>query len=127
MQYGEHNGESNNCEEKAVCETCNEPFGEVKEHAYGELSDGEVGKAYYCECGAYITNENLVDFVVEVESGKAPVVLQLTDPQIASYGDKETYCYRYIREVVEKSNPDLIIVTGDIIYGRADPEGPQES
>ena len=60
---------------------------------------------------------------MEVENGRDPVVLQLADPQIATYGDRETYCYRYIREAVEKSNPDLIIVVGDIVYGRADPNG----
>ncbi len=92
-------------------------------HEYGALFDGEFGKAYYCDCGAYITNEKLVDFVVEVESGKDPVVLQLADPQLATYGNRETYCYRYIREAVEKSKPDLIIVVGDIVYGRADPNG----
>ncbi len=93
------------------------------EHSYGALSDGTAGKAYYCDCGAYVTNEDLVDFVVKVKSGEEFVVLQLTDPQIASWGDKETYCYRYIREVVEKSEPDLIIVTGDILDGKSDTNG----
>ncbi|MBQ8343033.1 MAG: metallophosphoesterase [Clostridia bacterium] len=93
-------------------------------HSYGELSDGEQGMAYYCACGDYMTNEDLVDFVVPIESGKDPVVLQLSDTQTWWWGDTaENQCYRYVREVVEETNPDLIILTGDIVYGRFDPEG----
>lgn len=123
VAYGEHKGESSSCDKQAVCEICEEPFGTIKDHAYGELSDGEFGKAYYCDCGAYITNENLVDFVVEAKSDKEFVVLQLTDPQICAWGDRDKYCHNYIREAVKKAQPDLIIVTGDIVHGRADPNG----
>ena len=70
-----------------------------------------------------VTVEELIDFVVEVESGKDPVVLQLTDPQLCNWGSLETYSYAYIRESIEATNPDLIIVTGDIVYGKFDPTG----
>ena len=67
---------------------------------------------------------NVPDFLVEVEEGRDPVVLQLSDTQIWSWGDTpEVQCYRYIREVVEKTNPDLIILTGDLVYGKYDPNG----
>lgn len=71
----------------------------------------------------------VVDFVVEVDAGKDVVVLQLTDPQIVhanpyAYNEtSEELCYRYLRETVEATNPDLIIVTGDLVYGKFDPTG----
>ena len=124
VQIGAHSGAAEACGEKAVCDTCGASFGEPVGHMYGELSDGEFGEAYYCDCGAHITNEDLVDFIVEVKSGKDPVVLQLSDTQIISYGDTaENQCYRYVRETVENTRPDLIILTGDLVYGRFDPNG----
>lgn len=82
----------------------------------------------------------LVDFVVEVESGRDVVILQLTDTQIIDAGQartdtrlesktplteqaKYTNCYRYIEDAVQKTNPDLIIMTGDLIYGEFDDSG----
>ena len=80
----------------------------------------------------------LVDFTVEVETGRDIRVLQLTDPQLMDYTQKreednvssmyapdkvEDFCYRYIRQTVERYDPDLIILTGDIIYGRFDDNG----
>lgn len=99
--------------------------------------------AYYScvACGKYflddngleeLTEEDLVvlsaynipDFVVEVEEGRDPVVLHLSDTQIWWWGaTAEEQCYRYVREVVGKTNPDLIILTGDVVYGRFDPDG----
>ena len=78
-----------------------------------------------------------VDFVVEVEEGRNARVLQLTDPQlidntqaepgavssIYSPDKTEEYCYRYIRQVVERYDPDLILMTGDIVYGQFDNNG----
>ena len=66
-----------------------------------------------------------LDFVVKVEKGKQPVVLHLTDPQIVEEDDekKEQKCYRYIRETVEATDPDLILITGDLVYGRYDTTG----
>ncbi len=121
-QYGSHSGKATECGEQPICDICGAVFGKPLEHSYGALSDGDAGKAYYCNCGEYLTNEDLVDFVLEVESGD-PVVLQLSDTQICNWGDVETWCYRYVREVVEKTDPDLIILTGDIVYGRFDPNG----
>ena len=82
--------------------------------------------------------EELVDFVVNVEAGRDVRVLQLTDTQFIDYsqlreGDevssmyapekKEAFCYRYIRQVVNRYQPDLILVTGDIVYGKFDDNG----
>ena len=83
-----------------------------------------------------------VDFFVEVEEGREPVVLQITDPQIidssqqrsedrlgsASYNywlpeNKNARCYDYLTELINNTNPDLILVTGDIIYGEFDDDG----
>ena len=83
---------------------------------------------------------NIPDFVVEVAANKDPVVLQLTDTQIIDAAqarpgrggvdhnfwatDKmDERCYDYITEVVNATNPDLIILTGDVIYGEFDDNG----
>ncbi len=80
------------------------------------------------------------DFVVEVPADRDAIVLQLTDTQIIdgaqsrptqSSGDKTTYatekipqyCYDYVEETVEATNPDLIILTGDLVYGKYDDNG----
>ncbi|MBQ7830780.1 MAG: metallophosphoesterase, partial [Clostridia bacterium] len=84
-----------------------------------------------------IDYSDYVDFVVEVEEGRNARVLQLTDPQLIDYTqaepgktspiytpDKtEEYCYRYIRQVVERYDPDLILMTGDLVYGQFDNNG----
>lgn len=82
----------------------------------------------------------MIDFIVDVPADRDPIVLQLTDPQIANGAnvtgggegsaqdwwrtyDAETLCYPYIRETIEQTNPDLILVTGDMIYGEFDHDG----
>lgn len=83
-----------------------------------------------------------IDFIVEIEEGRNPIILQITDPQIIdaaqirtsdSLADwqKEKYqtdraeqlCYQYIRETVEETHPDLILLTGDLIFGQFDDNG----
>lgn len=85
---------------------------------------------------------NVVDFVVNVKEGRDAKVLQLTDPQVIEseqqrysgrLGDieydrwrrarREEECKKYIRQVVRSYNPDLIIITGDIVYGEFDDTG----
>ena len=80
------------------------------------------------------------DFIVEIPQGRDPIVLQLTDTQIMdgaqtppnkSSNDRITYatelipqyCYDYITEIVEETKPDLIIITGDLVYGCYDHNG----
>ena len=84
----------------------------------------------------------LVDFVVEVESGREPVILQLSDPQIIdptqdrrqtplSQGEKDYWApekiderlYDSLTETVETTQPDLILLTGDLVYGEFDDNG----
>ena len=83
---------------------------------------------------------NIPDFVIEVPAGRDPVVLQLSDTQIIdgaqsrpthSSGDKITYathlikqyCYDYLTEILQETDPDLIIITGDLVYGAYDDNG----
>ncbi len=83
---------------------------------------------------------NYVDFIVDVDSDRDPIVLQLTDPQIidasqnparltaeqAEYWAKDKVnerCYDYIRETVQATNPDLILLTGDLVFGAFDHSG----
>ena len=83
-----------------------------------------------------------VDFVVSVPEDREAVILQLTDTQIidasqcrtedrisdisksdwAAY-KKDECCYDYLREIIENTNPDLIIITGDLVYGEFDDNG----
>lgn len=83
----------------------------------------------------------MIDFTVEIPEGKVPVVLQLSDPQMLdssqaiqgrlSDGEdvywardkKEERCFKYIREIVENTSPDLILIAGDIAYGEFDHDG----
>ena len=83
-----------------------------------------------------------VDFIVSVPADRQAVVLQLTDPQIidssqmrtpdrlsstmAEYwgpDKKDERCYNYLREIITETKPDLILATGDIVYGQFDDNG----
>ena len=81
-----------------------------------------------------VPDTQLVDFIVEVPEGREPVILQLTDTQIIySTGtgkwdfwaaDKmDVECFDYITEIVNATNPDLILLTGDMVYGMYDNNG----
>ena len=83
----------------------------------------------------------MVDFIIEIPKGKKPVILQLSDPQMLdssqavkgrlSEGEdtywakdkKEERCFKYIRETVKETSPDLILIAGDIVYGEFDHDG----
>ena len=86
--------------------------------------------------------DEYVDFTVEVPEEKEPVVLQLTDPQIIDGSQKrkenrldpvtdeywakdkkDARCYNYMRETINAVKPDLILLTGDIVYGEFDDNG----
>lgn len=93
-------------------------------------------------CGKQNEVMEKVDFVVEVEEGRDPIVLQLTDTQIIDAGQQRTEerlnsvaekywatdqveecCYDYLQDTVRKTQPDLILITGDIVYGEFDDSG----
>ena len=92
--------------------------------------------------GAYSGGVDGVDFVLNIESGKDIEIIQFTDTQIqvaetarndlrkqdltCTYGDVFTYeekLDKYIRTVLENSDPDLIVITGDLVYGETDDSG----
>ncbi len=80
-----------------------------------------------------------VDFVVDVETGRDIRVLQLTDIQTLSCDQKryesrvssstpaDTFMgyERYVGQVIERYDPDFIIMTGDNTYGEFDDYGEQ--
>lgn len=86
---------------------------------------------------------DLVDFVVEVESGREPVILHFSDTQIIDSSqcrdestsfipstqnywapDKlDARLYDSLTETIEETNPDLILITGDLVYGQYDDKG----
>ena len=83
-----------------------------------------------------------LDFTVDVEAGREPVILQLTDTQIIDASQERTAdrlgsgldayyakdqmderCFDYLRETVNATKPDLILITGDLVYGEFDDDG----
>ncbi len=84
----------------------------------------------------------MVDFTMEVPSNEGVKILQITDTELmdatqmrtadalsmaeqSEYARKNIYanCFNYISELVEYSQPDLIVLTGDMIAGILDDNG----
>ena len=81
------------------------------------------------------------DFIVEIPEGREPIVLQLTDTQIMDStqdlggvlggsqpsmyhpSQMNARCFDYLTEIITATNPDLIIMTGDNVYGKFDHNG----
>ena len=131
-----HFGGDASCTEKPACEVCGKVYGKVSGHTFSELKALETGaQGYECTyCGEKMpllsvehedgtTEEGLLDFVVDVEVGRNPVILQLSDTQLTNRDGAESRCYSYVRETVAATNPDLILITGDLVYGRFDQDG----
>jgi len=116
-----------------ICTMCKKPNPySYESHSY---TDG------FCVCGAeQPIIADLLDSVIEVEEGRAIRVLQLSDTQIIDASQTrpgrdgvndvlyapdqmEERVFKYIRDAVERTNPDLIILTGDIVYGEFDDAG----
>ena len=92
------------------------------------------------------TEESIYDYVIDVPSGRAITILQLSDLQTMEMDgvrnenryhqignaffsdnvhDQETQTWRYVDEAVARAAPDLIVLAGDIIYGQTDDDGSQ--
>lgn len=139
LGYGKHqlthheeipvNGKENGVKEHWSCSVCKLYF-----------ADGEGKKRLDEEELVLYSLMNIPDFTVEVEEGRDPIVLQLSDTQIIDAGQTrpgrdgvdynfwatdqvEERCYDYVAETIEATNPDLIIITGDVIYGEFDDNG----
>lgn len=84
----------------------------------------------------------LADFVIDIEEGKEIKILVLADTQIIDAGQMRTpqrlgstqqqmwatdtiydNCFKYIAHAVNSTQPDLILIVGDIIYGEFDDSG----
>ena len=37
--------------------------------------------------------------------------------------DMEARCFKYLRQVINRTQPDLILIAGDVIYGQFDDSG----
>ena len=112
-----------------------------------ELQDGtyscsmESGESIWVIPVRELRADDFVDFVVEVEEGREPIVLQISDTQIIDssqdaehvFGQTQVdynapdrtdeHCYDYLDELIDATKPDLIIMTGDNVYGRFDNDG----
>lgn len=86
-----------------------------------------------------------LDYIIDVPANRQPVILQISDTQIidsaqqrypgrlggtTSYQylqwmtDKTEENYKiYLRQVIERVKPDLILLVGDIVYGEFDDSG----
>ncbi len=84
-----------------------------------------------------------VDFVVDIPAGDRPIrILQLTDMQVIDASQQRTpdrlnereiaywqpesidaQCFNHIRSLVAATTPDLIFITGDVVYGEFDDSG----
>jgi len=83
--------------------------------------------------------DGLVDFILEVEEEKNLRILQITDTQVidasqSRHEDRlnsvekiiwatntmDVNCFNYIRDLVHRTKPDLILITGDLVYGEFD-------
>lgn len=55
-------------------------------------------------------------------------ILQLTDLHIGSmpFHEQDGYTFQHIKDMTEKANPDLIVITGDLIWSEGVP-GPEKS
>ena len=88
--------------------------------------------------------EEGLDFIIDFPAGKDLTILQITDTQMQTMAgvrneirkiqvgnaffsalpdDFEFRVWRYMDEAVDKSTPDLIVLTGDNIYGELDDSG----
>jgi len=88
--------------------------------------------------------ENGVDFVMDIAHNNDIKILQLTDTQIEAMNyirtnerylemrnahfDTPEYsvyeqCFKYIKNAIERTNPDIIVLTGDNVYGETDDTG----
>ena len=139
LSYAEHTlthheeipivGKENGVKEHWTCSYCGGYFLD----AAGEEKVDEADTVLYSVM-------NIPDFVVEVPEGRDPVILQLSDTQIIDAGQArpgrdgvlysfwatdqvEERCYDYLTEVITATNPDFIIITGDVIYGEFDDNG----
>lgn len=86
--------------------------------------------------------EKLTDFSLQMEQGRPFVILQLTDMQFIDSTQKRTpdrlsphatewwhpdnldrIALSRIRRTVAETNPDMIVITGDMVYGQFDDNG----
>lgn len=77
------------------------------------------------------------DFLVNVEGEEDVRILQITDTQMIDpeqlrkgygklpdrYGNRDECVYDIVRQTVENTKPDLIVITGDFVYGDYDDNG----
>ena len=123
-----------------------EDFTTMEEEKYSAkvfLWDEKLTPLYNCiELTDKTKATDYVDFVVEVEENRDIRVLQLTDTQIEDSSqvregevlrdDQKEYwkpeymddrCFDILRQTIEETNPDLILITGDLVYGKYDDNG----
>ena len=109
----------------------------VKYGEYTATASVTVKAAEVLANGTFLSYEDSgADFNLNIPSGEAPRILQLTDTQIVNpnssaaerlsadergkYRDLELNVFAHMDKVVEETNPHFIILTGDNTYGEFD-------
>ena len=114
----DHTGGEATCTEKAVCEVCNQPYGEPNGHTPGEPVEenvvpatcqhaGGYDKVVYCTvCGDEISREEIVIGKLLHTPGE-PVEENRTEPNCTEPGshDLVTYCTECGDEISRETNP----------------------
>ncbi len=125
----EVNGKQNGVKEHWFCSSCEGYFADDKGEE--EITEEDV---------ILFSLMNVPDFLVEIPTGRDPIILQLSDTQIIdagqardgrtgidknfwATGNMDVRCFNYLREIVTATNPDFIIITGDVVYGEFDDNG----
>ncbi len=89
----------------------------------------EASRSYTTNVAAL--NGSGLDFVLDFDTDRKIKVLQISDPQVivreevAEYkaSNKDNMLYNELKTLVETEKPDLILIVGDIIFGRYDTDG----
>lgn len=109
----------------------------VKYGEYTATANVTVKAAKVLNNGTFLSYENSgADFNLNIPDGETPRILQLTDTQIVNpnsaaatrltsdergkYRDLQLNVFAHMDKVVAETNPHLIILTGDNIYGEFD-------
>ncbi len=117
-----------------------EGAGDVGEGTPSEDTGNVGGEAPPEETPTPAEFSTLVDFTVDVPEDRSIRVLQITDTQIIDAaqtrpGRTGVYydqwapenmgkgCFQYVTQAVEQYDPDLILMTGDLVYGEFDDAG----
>ena len=115
---------------------------EIGDKVYKLTNLSQTTAEFSFKLSPVVKASDMVDFTVQIPSDREMRILQLTDTQIIdssqmrssnrlapvqvetwSRANIDKNCFNYITELIENERPDLILLTGDIVYGEFDDSG----